>query len=115
VGAGLLPKYDEFDAGLEMADSWATDAHKWLNVGYDSGVVLVRDECVEAGDGDVCCVSACGDTARADASCAGFVAAGAGVELCGDEIAGAERSAELGGQDVRAGEVICGKIACGGI
>jgi glutamate/tyrosine decarboxylase-like PLP-dependent enzyme len=29
--------------GIDLADSWATDGHKWLNVPYDSGLAFVRD------------------------------------------------------------------------
>lgn len=41
--ARVSPKYAHLTRGFEDADSWATDAHKWPNAGYDSGVVLVRD------------------------------------------------------------------------
>ena len=39
----LLPTLDDHTAGIELADSWATDGHKWLNVPYDSGLALVRN------------------------------------------------------------------------
>ena len=35
--AAAVPELATAVAGLDTADSWATDAHKWLNVPYDSG------------------------------------------------------------------------------
>lgn len=41
--AAAAPERRHLITGVADADSWATDAHKWLNVPYDSGLAFVRD------------------------------------------------------------------------
>ncbi len=41
--ARVSPKFADQIEGCELADSWAIDLHKWLNVPYDSGLVVCKD------------------------------------------------------------------------
>jgi glutamate/tyrosine decarboxylase-like PLP-dependent enzyme len=43
IWAAAVPSLRSRMQGHDRADSWSTDAHKWLNVPYDSGLVFVRD------------------------------------------------------------------------
>jgi glutamate/tyrosine decarboxylase-like PLP-dependent enzyme len=41
--AAASPAHRRSIAGVENADSWSTDAHKWLNVSYDCGIAVCAD------------------------------------------------------------------------
>lgn len=41
--AGASPRLRHLVKGIDAADSWATDGHKWLNVPFDSGFAFVAD------------------------------------------------------------------------
>jgi glutamate/tyrosine decarboxylase-like PLP-dependent enzyme len=41
--ANAAPTHRYLSAGVELADSWATDGHKWLNVPFDSGYAFINN------------------------------------------------------------------------
>ncbi|HEX6661408.1 MAG TPA: aminotransferase class V-fold PLP-dependent enzyme [Sphingomicrobium sp.] len=41
--AQASPRFRHLTQGVELADSWATDGHKWLQLPYDSGFAIVKD------------------------------------------------------------------------
>ena len=74
------PSRGHLTAGIEGADSWATDAHKWLNVPYDSGIALLR-----RGE----------DLRRSFASVAGYLPPDAGFEAMHHTPMGSQRPRQI--------------------
>lgn len=46
--ARLLPEKADLLDGVDEADSWSVDGHKWLQLPYDSGFAIVRDSAAHA-------------------------------------------------------------------
>ena len=46
--ANASPRLAPLVAGLDLADSWATDGHKWLNTPYDCGMAITRHAAAHA-------------------------------------------------------------------
>jgi glutamate/tyrosine decarboxylase-like PLP-dependent enzyme len=67
-------------AGLDRADSWATDAHKWLNVTYDCGIAFVRQPA---------------DLRRTFASLAGYLPPDAGFEAMHNTPQSSQRARQI--------------------
>lgn len=42
--ARAVPERKHLTAGYELADSWAMDGHKWLNVSYDNGLLICKHD-----------------------------------------------------------------------
>ncbi len=47
--AAASPALRHLTAGIEQADSWVSDGHKWLNLPYDCGYVFVADSAAHFG------------------------------------------------------------------
>ncbi|GAA1346419.1 pyridoxal-dependent decarboxylase [Saccharothrix algeriensis] len=47
--AGVSERHGHLLAGVDRADSWTTDGHKWLNVPFDCGLVFVRHPAAHRG------------------------------------------------------------------
>jgi len=42
--ARVLPEKDDLTKAIDLADSWSVDGHKWLQIPYDSGFAIVKDQ-----------------------------------------------------------------------